>query len=817
MGFGGSWKTVKTITAKYGADIHDNFPIKDGNDTIWWKVPDGCKSFKPGTQLGSIDTMPGENITFDSAGADSGAVLWYYVETLNGATGDYTHDGKNFKLYKKIDIEQSGWLTYTEEFHNITGFSQWWSDPAFSKMEQGGTTSGVNKNNYLCYTRNSYNLKFYNYNSYVDDKGGNVQYEAPLNGYNFTPAYPSDLEPNAYVFAGWYTTVDCLDGTEVNFDTMTMPASDVILYAKWTTATHTVKTFLTEDVVKNAEPLNTWEKVPHNTTVTAPAEPKNGDYKFDGWFYRTETGEEKAYDFQIPVHRDLDLYAKWSSNVLVQYAIKYAVKNDDGSLTYIAEDTVGSALAGTTKTFDAKTGTQLNEGYQTGYFPETGSHSITFSVEGNNDFTFIYVPKPEVPYTVKYLEKGTGNVLHDEKNVTTYDAVVTETFVAIKGYAPDAYQKRLVLSAEGNEIIFWYTKDDVHAPVQIIHWTQNIAGDNYTEYQSSTNLNGVIGNTYSETPLNLPGFKFNGTKSNSSGELTAAGLVLNLYYDRIEYPYEFRFLEQGTDKVLAEAVTGNARYQKLVTQGAKDIPGYTLVSAENQSINIAIEEGATAVKNVKTFYYTEQTVDIKYVVVGPDGCGTLDNYQEVQLKVMTGTPKGSTPTANPGFKFVGWYSDKDCVMDVAGKIPNAVNPETNKLTPQKRTDGYHYEWTYYAKFEPDVADLTITKQGYQEIDEGQSFIFKVTGGDLPAGGMDVVIQGNGSVTIKGLKIGTYTVTEVTNWSWRYKAESNSQSIGLKPAMSNTVNFTNTRSNGKWLDGNAYSRNEFIPKSAEPAN
>lgn len=809
---------LKTITAKYGADIHKEFPIKDGNSTIWWNVPYGCGAFKPGTQLGSIDTMPGESIAFTRAGADSGAVLWYYVETLNGETGEYTHAGKNFKLYKKIDIDQDGWLTYTEEFHDITGFTQYWSDPAFSKMEQGGTTSEVKHNNYLCYTRNSYNLTFFNYNAKVEGRGGSVQYEAPLNGYDFTPEYPSELEPNAYVFAGWYTTADCLEGTEVDFNTMTMPASDVILYAKWTTATHTVKTFLTEDAVNKEAPLKTWPEVLHNSTLQAPVEPKNGDYKFVGWFYRTETGEEKAFDFLMPVLRDLNLYAKWSSNVLVQYTIKYAVRNDDDSLTYIAEDTVGSALAETTKTFDAKTGTQLNEGYQTGYFPETGSHSITFSVEGNNDFTFIYVPKPEVPYTVKYLKKGTGAQLANPKTVTTSDAVVTETFVAIEGYAPDAYQKRLGLSAEGNEIIFWYTKDDVHAPVQIIHWTQNIAGDNYTEYQSSTNLNGVIGNTYSETPLDLPGFKFNGTKSKSSGELTEDGLVLNLYYDRIEYPYEFRFLEQGTNKELSAPVTGKARYQDQVTQGAKTIPGYTLVSPENQAINIAIEDPETvASKNVKTFYYVEQTVEIKYEVVDPKGCGTLDNYQETQLKVTTGTVKGSAPTATDGFKFVGWYKDPECKQEV-----DAAWIENNKITPQKTADlgndvkGYEAA-TYYAKFEADVADLSITKQGYNEIDGKQSFIFNVTGPDGYS--KQIVIQGNGSVTLKGLKIGTYTVTEDTSWSWRYTPKDGAvRMIALQPGQTtNSVTFVNDRTTDKWLDGNAYSKNEFIPKSAEPAN
>ena len=429
----------------------------------------------------------------------------------------------------------------------------------------------------------------------------------------------------------------------------------------------------------------------------------------------------------------------------------------------------------------------------------------------------MYVQKEEVEYTVKYLEKGTEKQLAEPKPVTTRDAVITETFKQIGGYAPDAYQKQLVLAAEGNEIIFWYIKDDVHAPVQTIHWVQNIKGEGYAEYQKSTNLNAEIGKPYSETPLNIPGFEYNsnpqhpvdGYPAKASGTLTEAGLVLNLYYDRIVYPYAFRFLEQGTtDKVLAESVTGAARYQAQVTQTAKAIPGYTLVSAENQAINIAIEDPANvASKNVKTFYYTEQVVDIKYQVVGPDNCGTLDNYQESQLKVTTGTVVGSAPTAAEGFKFVGWYKDVECKQAV-----DAAWIENNKITPQKTADlgnnvkGYEAA-TYYAKFEADVANLTITKQGYQEIDGKQSFIFTVTG---PEGfSKKIVIQGNGTVVLTGLKIGEYTVTEDTAWSWRYTPRGGAvQKIELQPGITNTVNYMNDRTNNKWLDGNAYCKNVF---------
>ena len=653
------------------------------------------------------------------------------------------------------------------------------------------------------YTRNQYELNFFG----KDEATKKLYYEEPLKGKDYEPDYPANMEPGAYTFGGWYTFRSFAEGTYLNFDTAKMPAHSATLYPRWVSETHTVKTYLTKEAMEsNQAPLTTIDNVPHGTTVSAPADPKNGEYTFIGWFYTTETGEEQAFNFEMPVKRNLNLYAKWNSEKLLTYTVKYELENG----TEIAPPTTGSALAGTTKTFNAKSGTELNEGYQSGYFPKVGSHSITIDIEKpeNNTFTFVYVQKAEVAYTVKYLEKGTGNQLAEPKTVTTSNAVITEPFKQITGYAPDAYQKQLVLAAEGNEIIFWYIKDNEHAPVQIIHWTQNIAGEGYAEYQKSTNLNAEIGKPYSETPLTIPGFTYNETKSSASGELTAAGLVLNLYYDRIEYPYEFRFLEQGTDKELATPVGANARYQAQVTQTAKAIPGYTLVSAENQAINIAIEDGNTAVKNVKTFYYEEQTVEIKYVVSGPEGCGALDNYQESQLKVTTGTVKGAVPTAAEGFKFVGWYTDEACTQPVI-----ATWVLNNKITPEKTKDlgnnvkGYEAA-TYYAKFEADVADLSITKQGYNEIDGKQSFIFTVTG---PNGfSKKIVIQGNGTVVLKGLKIGDYTVTEDTAWSWRYTPDGGvaTQKITLQAGKTNSVTYVNNRTNNKWLDGNAYCKNVF---------
>ena len=235
--------------------------------------------------------------------------------------------------------------------------------------------------------------------------------------------------------------------------------------------------------------------------------------------------------------------------------------------------------------------------------------------------------------------------------------------------------------------------------------------------------------------------------------------------------------------------------------------------------------------------YEEQTepaeteVEIKYQIVGPENSGTLDTVSETLLLPVSGTETGagdenrsggdaelhlagvgdtaagSTPTAAEGFVFVGWYSDEACTQPVEMSWVS-----NNKLVPGKTKNygtaeapvmGYEAA-TYYAKFAADAAELTITRQG-QDIDEGQSFIFDVTG---PEGyNKRVAISGSGSVTIKGLKTGTYTVTEVTAWSWRHTA-CGVQSVTLQPAQIGTADFTNTLSNGEWLSGAYYSKITF---------
>lgn len=801
-----------TITAKYQADIHNNFPIKDGDETIWWIVPDDTETYGKldrQTYLGSIDTMPGENITFEKKDSESGAKIYYYVETLNGTSGDTTYNGKNYTQYKVIDLDYSTSvnLTYKEEFHPITGFTQGDSNP---KLPVGGEVRMKNTN-YLYYTRNSYNLSFYNYNAFVTGKGGSVQYEAPLSSYYFAPEYPANLEKNAYVFDGWYTTAGCYEGSKADLNTMTMPASDVILYAKWVPNTHTVKFSLDKTAYEKNERLSTHpaETVSHGSKLSNVADPENGGYTFVGWFYE-ENGVEKAFDFaNMEIRKDLHVYGKWSSNTLKQYTVQFVLQNDHN--VKVADDITGAGLAGTTKTFDAKGGTELYADYQEGCFPTVKSQSLLLDINAAElVITFEYVQMPNVPYTVRYINTDTNTNVFDGKTIAdkvvsdNKKAVVTERFEVIPGYMPDAFQKRLVVTAEGeNILIFYYTRDTKHAYYKITHYTQNLDGQTWTEYASSQAV-GDIGTTYTAQPMTIPGFTYSPGAAGEvkSGVLTADGLELKLYYTRNSYPYQVRYLEQSTGNVLHEPKNGSGKYGQMVSESAIDIEGYDKVDPTSAAISIRIETPDDVARlNVITFYYTEKTVEIKYVPVGPAGAqnfGSVDPTSET-VKIKTGTAAGSTPTAGDGFKFAGWYKDEACTEPVTGAnwiVGNVIKPQ--------KENGMNIATTYYAKFEYDVADLTITKEGCSAADQDQAFIFTIAG---PEGySNQIVIKGNDSVTIKGLKIGEYTIHEESGWSWRYSCKD--QTVTLQPGVTNNVTMTNSRGTDKWLDDNASVDNRF---------
>lgn len=127
-----------------------------------------------------------------------------------------------------------------------------------------------------------------------------------------------------------------------------------------------------------------------------------------------------------------------------------------------------------------------------------------------------------------------------------------------------------------------------------------------------------------------------------------------------------------------------------------------------------------------------------------------------------------------------------------------------KCANQNCTVPSDYQFLIHVK----TCTLKITKKVKDAtIDDGQSFIFTITG---PGIAKRVVIQGDGFVTLKGLKVGTYTVTEDTTWSWRYTPQDGAEKTATLSAAndSDEVTFVNERTNPKWVTTDVYCKNEF---------
>ena len=431
-----------------------------------------------------------------------------YVPVLDGETPNLIYNGKSYKRIKTIDTADNNDGISHQTQPTLHGFT------TDGQQQQNNDDTSDGRKSFTArffYKRESYTLTLHNYNEAVSiDK---LPYQTPLDTYvPDDPAYPSKLEAGAYTFGGWYYSSGCYDGTEYHQGDA-MPAGDIALYAKWTPVTRTVRFFQTYDAMLAYEKtgdktgLIQISEVAHGAKVGSVENPTDNSghrYDFSGWFYML-AGKKTAYAPQdIPVTRDLNVFADWGSHTAQPYLVHYALHTGetdtnwtaaletasgqatpDNNQTFtvsvgsetrtyvyltsdkrfhrqIAADSTGYAYQGNTRTFYPKVGDPLNELYadfNTGCYPTLASHSITVESESDktapvmNVFTFTYARATSISYTVEYRYADNNELIPsapDNGSVkkSSDKAVVTERFAVIQDYIPDAFYKRLILAVK---------------------------------------------------------------------------------------------------------------------------------------------------------------------------------------------------------------------------------------------------------------------------------------------------------------------------------------------------------------------------------
>lgn len=535
--------------------------------------------------------------------------------------------------------------------------------------------------------------------------------------------YPSTLEANAYVFDGWYTTPYKSNYTKVDWESATLPAGNVNLYALWKPVTRYVEVY--EDATLDkpfADTNHGYQEVGHNSYAYEPDYKESryytDGYRFNGWFYvDSESGEEKAFLFNFAVTQDMKIYAKWTLDATVSYKINY-VTYVGGERVQIADSLFGNALAGQNKTFRALAGNSLYADYQEGFFPQVGSHTVQMlyilDENGNpvvNEYDFVYDEVEKVPYWVRYVDAETDEVLLDETRYETRKAAVTELFVPIEKYTVDQYSKSLILSTTdpevNNVITFYYTKNEeakVYAPWVVNHLIQNADGTySVYKYESGTGevltddtdvyygtvLTDIVGYTFARAdvetrvlngsvvesvtiPLDNP-IDQNGNKMYGY-ELNEYGMEINLYYDRDKVGYTVQYKDANTDEVFYSYVVAaddSVPHGDLVTVTLNETEHMKIVlnkgcqlidTAETRSLTLYIDES----RNVITFLYQAYDATFEYQIVCDDensGVG-LSRTREVTAAGSNISLIGAYPFESETYYFAGWFADAECTMPI---------------------------------------------------------------------------------------------------------------------------------------------------------
>lgn len=310
------------ISAKVGQYIKDMWPgiPKSSNETsnfIGWQSPSEA------TGGASINAFTSEYFTA------------YHTSSIpNKKTLTIT---SRFRIYDNILYTREVYLESLEEgqevFENFYfnyektlsyfGNSESIYDPTrgytgFTYLNTDTTNESLPKDYYI---RKKNNLNF-------NTQGGTFTGEGQTSEkkYEEKIVKPSDPTRDGYRFAGWYLDADYRE--KMNFDTFTMPDSDVTLFAKWESTQNTVRYFdgfggtqlLQQGYSDNDDFVFPSEYVKGETYV-------EGKGVFNGWFWQVGSSTFEFSD-TIPITKDIDLYAKWQTT---GYKLTYELGGGSGT------------------------------------------------------------------------------------------------------------------------------------------------------------------------------------------------------------------------------------------------------------------------------------------------------------------------------------------------------------------------------------------------------------------------------------------------------------------------------------------------------
>jgi uncharacterized repeat protein (TIGR02543 family) len=306
-------KVLNHIEKKYGESIsREEWPSFTyiGKMYSAWRIVDGGL-FGESKYLAYSSTMP-----------LNGGNLWSYRPSGRGSATYYVQklDGTGYEEHHKDSVATSNATIGLEDAYEITGFSfekvriQERDGEHFYSRDDINNKSLTYNDAKFYYTRNKYNIVYHNGNQEDSKIGYSFGTDITNSGSYEPKTRPAGVESD-YTFVGWYQDPE---GTmPYNFEGKTMPANDIIVYAKWEAPKYTVEFDLNGATSESAYSEQTVEK---GKLATKPADPTRDGYTFAGW---TKNGS--PFSFQTQITENTTLTAQWISNE--KYPLTYVSNN----------------------------------------------------------------------------------------------------------------------------------------------------------------------------------------------------------------------------------------------------------------------------------------------------------------------------------------------------------------------------------------------------------------------------------------------------------------------------------------------------------
>ena len=456
-----------------------------------------------------------------------------------------------------------------------------------------------------------YTLYFYNYNT-MDQQITDVAYHKDLAGYYYEPTRPSEII-DTMVFTGWFTTPECITGTEFDFDNG-MPRQNLILYAKWEQKTKVTITF---DSNGGTEVPS--QTINYGTTGRQPAKPTREGYVFGGWIKEDGT----YFHFGSQLTEDIRLVARWLTGE--SYTISYST--DAGTMTETDDNHYTDAA--TTVTLGMPS--NIPEGKVFAgwlldgevYYPGSTLVVKSSDADEQNNITLVAIweESPEPTQVVFKANGGTGDdiVINLEQN----DAVTMPT-EAESGFSKTGYHLLNWNSkADGSGVTFeigtqWgvdnyngtraVLTNGVYAQWEINTYTltvHHLYEDN-SQFDSDVTATYDHGQTYTASPSNLNSDKYDNylkEGDSATGEMTS-DLEVTYYYKKKTGTVTVHHIDNNGDTLEEDTVTTYEYDEEWdANPSATLTPNYYYTTADSVS--------GTMSGNVEvTYVYTRKTATL---------------------------------------------------------------------------------------------------------------------------------------------------------------------------------------------------------------